>query len=55
MWLSWSTTIVNGDFNLQKNVQWNYFYWIDPESDERSYDVMVKLMKNKAKAEEDSK
>jgi hypothetical protein len=55
MWFPWSTAIVNGVFNLQKKLQWDYFCWIDPELDERSYDVMVKLMKNKAKAEEDAK
>jgi hypothetical protein len=56
MWFPWSTTIVNGLFNLQEEKEkCDYFYQIDPEWDERSYVVMVKLMKKKAKAEEDAK
>jgi hypothetical protein len=56
MWFLWSTTIVNVSFNLQEEKeQCDYFCRIDPEWDERSYVVMVKLMKKKAKAEEDAK
>jgi hypothetical protein len=52
----WSTTIANGSFNLQEEKeQCNYFCWSDPEWDERSYVVVLKLMKKKAKAEEDAK
>jgi hypothetical protein len=49
-------TIVNGSFNLhEEKEQCDYFCWIDPEWDERSCAVMLKLMKKKAKAEEDAK
>jgi hypothetical protein len=56
MWFLWSTVIVNGAFNLkEEKEQCDHFCWIDPEWDERSYAVMVKLMKKKAKAKEDAK
>jgi hypothetical protein len=52
----WSMAISNGSFNLQEEKeQCDYLRWIDPEWDEMSYAVMLKLMKNKAKAEEDAK
>jgi hypothetical protein len=56
MWCLWSIDIANGSFNLQEEKeQCDYFCWIDLEWDERSYVVMLKLMKKKAKAEEDAK
>jgi hypothetical protein len=56
MWFMWSTTIVNGSFNLHEEKELCYYFcWIDPEWDERSYAVMVKLMKMKAKAEQHAK
>jgi hypothetical protein len=39
----------------EEKEQCDYLYWIDPEWDERSYAVMLKLMRKKAKAEEDAK
>jgi hypothetical protein len=38
----------------EQNEQCDYFCWIDPEWDERSYAVMLNL-KKKVKAEEDAK
>jgi hypothetical protein len=38
-----------------RNKKSNAICWIDPEWDERSYAVMLKLMKKKAEAEEDAK
>jgi hypothetical protein len=38
----------------EEKEQCDYFYWIDPEWDEMSYVVMLKLMKKKVKAEEDA-
>ena len=53
--LLWSTMIVNGAFNLQEEKQQcDYYYWVDPEWDERLYAILVKLMKKKVKAEEDA-
>jgi hypothetical protein len=39
----------------EEKEQCDYFHWIDPEWDERLYAIMLKLMKKKAKVEEDSK
>jgi hypothetical protein len=56
MWFMWSTAIVNGSFNLHEEKELcDYFCWIDPKWDERSYAVMVKLMKMKAKGEQHAK
>jgi hypothetical protein len=56
MWCLWPIAIANGSFNLEEQKeQCNYFCLIDPEWGERSYAVMLKLMKKKAKVEEDAK
>ena len=51
-----SMAIYKGAFNLQEEKkQCGYMIWVDTEWDYRAFGFMVKLMKKKVQAEEDSK